>query len=99
LRDVRAGRKVGLVLTGGNIGTRLTASVLTRELARRGPADPDRDRHRWPPRPARRRVGATRGRRRQHHRGLHQCTFSDLPAKGTQLEVVIETRVARIWRT
>src|SRR5690606_22054205 len=30
------GRKVGLVLTGGNIDTRLLASVLTRELARAG---------------------------------------------------------------
>ena len=31
-----AGRNVGLVLTGGNIDTRLIASVLTRELAREG---------------------------------------------------------------
>jgi hypothetical protein len=30
------GRKIGLVLTGGNIDTRLLASVLTRELAREG---------------------------------------------------------------
>ncbi len=31
-----AGRKVGLVLTGGNIDPRLLASVLTREMAREG---------------------------------------------------------------
>src|SRR5246500_3271458 len=31
-----AGRNVGLILTGGNIDTRLIASVLTRELAREG---------------------------------------------------------------
>ena len=30
------GRRVGLVLSGGNIDTRLLASVLTRELAREG---------------------------------------------------------------
>ncbi len=34
-----AGRNVGLVLTGGNIDTRLIASVLTRELGARGPPD------------------------------------------------------------
>ena len=31
-----AGRKVGLVLTGGNIDTRLLATVLLRDLARSG---------------------------------------------------------------
>src|SRR4029078_7571209 len=35
-----AGRNVGLVLTGGNIDTRLIASVLTRELARAGRLTP-----------------------------------------------------------
>ena len=34
--DMFAGRTVGLVLCGGNIDTRLLASVLTRELAREG---------------------------------------------------------------
>ena len=65
-----AGRNVGLVLTGGNIDTRLIASVLTRELAREGRLTQiaidivDR------PGPTRRRLGATRRSRRQHHRGL-----------------------------
>src|SRR4029450_9877916 len=36
LRPQLAGRTVGLVLCGGNIDTRLLASVLTRELAREG---------------------------------------------------------------
>src|SRR3546814_17782146 len=34
--DQFAGRKVGLVLTGGNIDTRLLANVLLRDLARSG---------------------------------------------------------------
>ena len=36
MRDQLVGRCVGLVLCGGNIDTRLLASVLTRELAREG---------------------------------------------------------------
>ena len=36
LRGELAGRCIGLVLCGGNIDTRLLASVLTRELAREG---------------------------------------------------------------
>ena len=65
-----AGRNVGLVLTGGNIDTRLIASVLTRELAREGRLTQiaidivDR------PGPTRRRLGAAGRSRRQHHRGL-----------------------------
>ncbi len=35
-RDVFAGRKVGIVLSGGNIDTRLLANVLLRDLARSG---------------------------------------------------------------
>ena len=43
-----SGRKVGLVLSGGNIDTRLIASVLTRELAPRGTANPGGARYRRP---------------------------------------------------
>jgi threonine dehydratase len=86
------GRNVGLVLCGGNIDTRLLASVLTRELAREGRLSQlaidlvDR--------PGQLAAVATL-------LGVaganivevsHQRTFSDLPAKGTLLEVVIETR-------
>jgi len=35
-REIFAGRKVGIVLTGGNIDTRLLANVLLRDLARSG---------------------------------------------------------------
>ncbi len=65
-----AGQKVGLVLSGGNIDTRLIASVLTRELAREGRLTqlsldiPDR-----PGQLAAVALTAGRGRR-QHHRGL-----------------------------
>jgi len=35
-REIFAGRKVGIVLTGGNIDTRLLANALLRDLARSG---------------------------------------------------------------
>ena len=65
-----AGRKVGLVLTGGNIDARLLASVLTRELARAGRMSrltldiPDR------PGELARVAGVIGAERRQHRRGL-----------------------------
>jgi threonine dehydratase len=91
-RDRFRGRTVGIVLTGGNIDTRLLAGVLTRELAREGRLSQltvdlvDR-----PGQLARvanilGEVGAN------IVEVYHQRTFSDLPAKGTLLELVIETR-------
>jgi threonine dehydratase len=91
-RERFQGRTVGVVLTGGNIDTRLLASVLTRELAREGRLSQltvdlaDR-----PGQLARvanilGEVGANIVEV-YHHR-----VFSDLPAKGTLLELVIETR-------
>lgn len=87
-----AGRKVGLVLTGGNIDTRLIASVLTRELAREGRLTQiaidivDRPGQ----------LAAVSALLAEAGANIievsHQRTFSDLPAKGTLLEVVIETR-------
>jgi threonine dehydratase len=86
------GRTVGLVLCGGNIDTRLLASVLTRELAREGRLSQltidlvDR-----PGQLAR--VATLLGDVGANIVEVsHQRTFSDLPAKGTLLEVVIETR-------
>ncbi len=86
------GRTVGLVLCGGNIDTRLLASVLTRELAREGRLSQlaidlvDR--------PGQLAAVATLlGEAGANIVEVsHQRTFSDLPAKGTLLEVVIETR-------
>jgi threonine dehydratase len=86
------GRTVGIVLCGGNIDTRLLASVLTRELAREGRLSQliidlvDR--------PGQLAAVATLlGEMGANIVEVsHQRTFSDLPAKGTLLEVVIETR-------
>jgi len=87
-----AGRNVGLVLTGGNIDTRLIASVLTRELAREGRLTQlaidivDR-----PGQLAL--VSSLLGEAGANIIEVsHQRTFSDLPAKATLLELVIETR-------
>ena len=87
-----AGRDVGLILTGGNIDTRLVASVLTRELAREGRLTQialdivDRPGQ----------LAAVAALLAEAGANIvevsHQRTFSDLPAKGTLLEVVIETR-------
>jgi threonine dehydratase len=87
-----AGRKVGLVLTGGNIDTRLIASVLTRELAREGRLTQlsldivDRPGQLAAVAALLAEVGAN------IIEVSHQRTFSDLPAKATLLQLVIETR-------
>jgi threonine dehydratase len=90
--DAFAGRNVGLVLSGGNIDTRLIASVLTRELAREGRLTQlsidivDR-----PGQLAA--VSTLLGDAGANIIEVsHQRTFSDLPAKATLLELVIETR-------
>ena len=86
------GRNVGLVLTGGNIDTRLLSSVLTRQLAREGRLS--RLRFDLVDRPGQlgqvvavlSKVGAN------IVEVSHQRTFTELPAKAVLLEVVIETR-------
>jgi threonine dehydratase len=87
-----AGRKIGLVLCGGNIDTRLLASVLTREQAREGRLSrltidiPDQ-----PGQLAK--VSAVIGDCGANIIEVyHQRVFTDLPAKGTELHLVIETR-------
>jgi threonine dehydratase len=85
-------QRIGLVLCGGNIDTRLLASVLTRELAREGRLSQlaidlvDR-----PGQLATvaNLLGAAGANIVEVY---HQRVFSDLPAKGALLEVVIETR-------
>lgn len=87
-----AGRKVGLVLTGGNIDPRLLASVLTRELAREGRLSrltidiPDR------PGELSRVSGVLGEAGANIVEVYHQRVFTDLPARGTELNLVIETR-------
>jgi threonine dehydratase len=91
-RERFAGRNVGLILSGGNIDTRLIASVLTRELAREGRLTQltidivDRPGQ----------LAAVAHLLADAGANIievsHQRTFSDLPAKATLLELVIETR-------
>lgn len=86
------GRTLGIVLCGGNIDTRLLASVLTRELAREGRLSQlaidlaDRPGQLAKVAELLGEVGAN------IVEVYHQRVFSDLPAKGALLEVVIETR-------
>jgi threonine dehydratase len=86
------GRVLGLVLCGGNIDTRLLASVLTRELAREGRLSQlaidlvDRPGTLGKVANILGEVGAN------IVEVYHQRVFSDLPAKGALLEAVIETR-------
>jgi threonine dehydratase len=86
------GRKLGLVLTGGNIDPRLLASVLTRELAREGRLS--RITIDSPDRPGElSRVSAALGQAGANIVEVyHQRVFTDLPARGTELNLVIETR-------
>ncbi len=91
-RERFAGKKVGLVLSGGNIDTRLLANVLLRDLARSG-------------RLARLRItlqdrpGALYKVMREfdaHHVNIleiyHQRIFTDLPAKGLVTDIECEAR-------
>ena len=91
-REQFAGRNVGLILTGGNIDTRLLANVLLRDLARSG-------------RLARLRIilqdrpGALFHVARIFDQEAvnilelsHQRIFTNLPAKGLSLDVECETR-------
>jgi threonine dehydratase len=87
-----AGRNVGLVLCGGNIDTRLLTGVLTRELAREGRLT--RLSIDLVDRPGQlagvaQVIGEAQANILEVH---HQRVFTDLPAKGALLQVVIETR-------
>lgn len=90
--DQFRGGNVGLVLTGGNIDTRLIASVLTRELAREGRLTQlsidivDRPGQLATVSNLLAEAGAN------IIEVSHQRTFSDLPVKATLLQLVIETR-------
>lgn len=85
-------RKVGLVLCGGNIDTRLLASILTRELAREGRLArlaidvPDRPGQLAQISNIIARAGCNIV---EVH---HQRVFTDVPAKGTELHLVVEAR-------
>ncbi|MEE4451880.1 threonine ammonia-lyase [Novosphingobium resinovorum] len=91
-RELFTGRKVGLVLSGGNIDTRLLANVLLRDLARSG-------------RLARLRIGLQDRAGalfkvakvfHEHNVNIievfHQRIFTHLPAKGLVTEIECEAR-------
>lgn len=88
------GRKVGLVLSGGNIDTRLLASVLTRGLARAGRLSElavnllDR------PGQLARLAKATGDAGANIVEISHQRIFTKLPAKSARARIVLETRDA-----
>lgn len=91
-RELFAGRKVGIPLTGGNIDTRLLANVLLRDLARSGRLA--RLRLTLQDRP-----GALFKVMREfdkHHVNIieiyHQRIFTHLPAKGLTADIECEAR-------
>jgi threonine dehydratase len=86
------GRALGLVLSGGNIDTRLLSGVLTRQLAREGRLS--RLRFDIVDRPGQlATVVAILSKSGANIVEVsHQRIFTDLPAKAVLLEVVIETR-------
>ena len=86
------GRKVGLVLCGGNIDTRLLANVLLRDLAREGRIA--RLRIRLKDRPGQL-FGVARIFDQQQVNIIevyHQRVFTNLPAKGLVTDIECETR-------
>src|SRR5919109_1211918 len=86
------GRKVGLVLCGGNIDTRLLAGVLTRELAREGRLSELTIDLADKPGQLAQVAGLIAHSEANIIEVVHQRVFTALPAKSTVLRVVIETR-------
>ena len=90
-----AGRKVGLILCGGNIDPRILASIMVRELERDDRIVSFRLTIAGSPGDAR-----ARSRRRLGEFGAnilevdHRRLFLDVPAKGAKLDVTVETRDA-----
>ena len=91
-REMFAGRKVGVVLTGGNIDTRLLANVLLRDLARSGRLA--RLRLTLQDRPGA--LFKVMGLFDAHNVNIieiyHQRIFTTLPAKGLITEIECEAR-------
>jgi threonine dehydratase len=87
-----AGRKVGLILCGGNIDPRILASIVVRELERENRivslrlAVPDRP-------GVLGQIASRLGELGANILGVeHHRMFLDVPAKGTKLDVTVETR-------
>jgi threonine dehydratase len=86
------GRTLGLVLSGGNIDTRLLSGVLTRQLAREGRLTQLRFDIADRPGQLATVVDILSKTGANIVEVSHQRIFTDLPAKAVHLEVVIETR-------
>ena len=93
-RELFAGKKVGIVLCGGNIDTRLLANVLLRDLARSGRLA--RLRLRMQDRPGS--LFKVAKVFDQHNVNIievwHQRIFTSLPAKGLVTDIECEARDA-----
>jgi threonine dehydratase len=91
-QDRFKGRALGLVLSGGNIDTRLLSGVLTRQLAREGRLSQLRFDIADRPGQLNTVVAVLSQAGANIVEVSHQRIFTDLPAKAVLLEVVIETR-------
>jgi threonine dehydratase len=89
-----AGRKVGLILCGGNIDPRILASIVVRELERENRIVSFR--MILPDRPGiLGQIASRLGELGANILGVeHHRMFLDVPAKGTKLDVTVETRDA-----
>lgn len=91
-RDRFAGRKVGLVLTGGNIDTRLLANVLLRDLARSGRLARLRITLQDRPGALFKVMHVFDAHQVNILEIYHQRIFTDLPAKGLVTDIECEAR-------
>jgi threonine dehydratase len=87
-----AGRRVGLVLSGGNIDTRLLASLLMRGLVRDGRVASMRIEIADRPGTLAAVAAIIAACEANILEVVHQRTFLDVPAKRADLDVVVETR-------
>ena len=88
------GKKVGLILCGGNIDPRILASIMVRELERESRIVSFRLTIHRSARRARRRSPPARRARRQYSRGRSPPAVSRRAGQGRQLDVTVETRDA-----
>jgi threonine dehydratase len=93
-RDQFAGRKVGLIVTGGNIDMRLLSSVIMRGLVREGRIVRMRVEITDSPGTLGRIAKIIGDADANIIEVYHQRAFSGLPAKNADLDVVLETRDA-----
>ncbi len=92
--DRFAGRRVGLIVSGGNIDMRLLSSVILRRLVRDGRIVRMRIEITDSPGTLARVAGIIGGTDANIIEVYHQRVFSGLPAKQAGLDVVLETRDA-----